>query len=646
MQLPHIPSDVPFTGEQKAWLAGFLAGLNTRIGLPSEPAPAAVAAAATAAVAAPAVGGGAAPQPEAAAGPAAADAGPRPLLIVYGTQTGNAEYVAEQVETAAAEHGFAAETKDMGDMDLDTLAAAKHLVIVCSTYGEGEMPDDAEDFWQEVAGPDAPRLDGAFFGVVALGDSIYDGFCQAGKNFDARLAELGATRVIDRVDCDVDYQGPADEWIVDALPALAAAGAEPAVATAAVVAEQVAAEPVAEEPAPAIADTPVAEPPAPEAAPAKSTSKSDWGRKNPYPATIVTNSVLSGATSAKEVRHIEISLGDSGIAYEPGDGISIAAVNDPSVVDLILKRIGATGDEVIKDRKTEHSLRDALTYHYEIGVPTKYLVDYIAKRTHDPEIGHLVDTGDHEALDAWLYGRDVLDVLNVDPDLTITPEELIAELKPLAARVYSISSSPRVHEGSVHITMAAVRYRTGDRDRGGVCSTYLADRRPVGEQVGVYITPNKSFRLPADDAKVIMIGPGTGVAPFRAFLHERVHRGATGDNWLFFGDQHRASDFIYADEFGQFVTDGVLTHLDLAFSRDQEHKVYVQNRMLEKGAEFFSWLESGAHIYVCGDATRMAHDVDEALHEIVAQHGGLSANGAEAYISKLKSDKRYLRDVY
>ena len=653
MQLPHIPADVPFTGEQKAWLAGFLAGLNTRIGLPSEVVPASgQASQATPAVAT----GAAAPQPQAAEpGPAAS--GPRSLLVVYGTQTGNAEYVAEQVETAAAEHGFAAETKDMGDMDLDTLAAASHLVIVCSTYGEGEMPDDAEDFWQEVAGPGAPRLDGTYFGVVALGDSIYDGFCQAGKNFDARLAELGAIRVIDRVDCDVDYQGPADDWVAEALPALAAAGAEPASAVAepeaaevpapeTAVTETAAPEIVIPEPgAPEPSDSPATEASAPKA-PAKATGKSDWGRKNPYPATIVTNSVLSGATSAKEVRHIEISLGDSGIAYEPGDGISIAAVNDPAVVDLILKRIGATGDEVIKDRKTEHTLREALTHHYEIGVPTKYLVDYIAKRTNDPEIGHLVDTGDHEALDAWLYGRDVLDVLNVDPDLTITPEELIAELKPLAARVYSISSSPRVHSGSVHITMAAVRYRTGDRDRGGVCSTYLADRRAVGEQVGVYITPNKSFRLPADDAKVIMIGPGTGVAPFRAFLHERVSRGATGDNWLFFGDQHRSSDFIYADEFGQFVTDGVLTHLDLAFSRDQEHKVYVQNRMLEKGAEFFSWLESGAHVYVCGDATRMAHDVDEALHEIIAQHGKLSANDAETYISKLKSDKRYLRDVY
>ncbi|HMS76839.1 sulfite reductase flavoprotein subunit alpha [Gordonia sp. (in: high G+C Gram-positive bacteria)] len=640
MELPHIPADVPFTGEQKAWLAGFLAGLNTRIGLPSEPAQ--PAASATAPISAATIDA-AAPATQPAAEPAAAEAGPRPLLIVYGTQTGNAEYVAEQIETAAAEHGFAAATKDMGDMDLDTLAAAGHLVIVCSTYGEGEMPDDAEDFWQEVAGPDAPRLEGTYFGVVALGDSIYDGFCQAGKNFDARIAELGATRVIDRVDCDVDYQGPADDWIAEALPALAAAGAAAAVEEPAV--EVPTPEPTITEPA--VAEPAVVEvPETPEPAPAKSGGKSAWGRKNPYPATIITNSVLSGATSAKEVRHIEISLGDSGIAYEPGDGISIAAVNDPVVVDLILKRIGATGDEVIKDRKTEHSLREALTHHYEVGVPTKYLVDYIAKRTHDPEISHLVDTGDHEALDAWLYGRDVLDVLNVDPNLTITPEELIAELKPLAARVYSISSSPRVHSGSVHITMATVRYRTGNRDRGGVCSTYLADRRSVGEQVGVYITPNKSFRLPADDAKVIMIGPGTGVAPFRAFLHERVSQGATGENWLFFGDQHRASDFIYADEFGQFVTDGVLTHLDLAFSRDQEHKVYVQNRMLEKGAEFFSWLESGAHIYVCGDATRMAHDVDEALHELIAEHGGLSANDTEAYISKLKSDKRYLRDVY
>lgn len=636
MELPHIPSDVPFTGEQKAWLAGFLAGLNTRMAMPAGLVPAATAPTAPQAAAQPAA------QPAAAAPPT----GPGKLLILYGTQTGNAEWIADQAKDTAAELGFDVTLADMGEATLDQLAAAQSLLVVVSTYGEGEMPDDAEDFWLEVAGDSAPRLEALRYAVCGLGDSIYDGFCQAAKNFDGRLHELGATRVVERVECDVDFQKPADEWIPGALEALGAAPAAPA--TAEDVVDEVVAEPVViEEPAvveePVIAE-PVVEPaPVVEPKPEKAVA---WGRKNPYPATIVANTVLSGPTSAKEVRHCVISLGDSGIAYEPGDGLSIQPINDTVLVDRVLARLGATGDEVITDRKTERTLREALTHHYEIAMPSKYLVDYVAARTGDAELTHLAATGDHESLDAWLWGRDVLDVLNVDPSLTITPEELLGELRPLAHRVYSISSSPNTHAGTVHITMAVVRYRAFDRDRGGVCSTYLADRVDDGTKVSVFITPNRSFRLPDDDAPVIMIGPGTGVAPFRSFLHERAHRGATGDNWLFFGDQHRESDFAYADELEQFVTDGLLTRLDLAFSRDQEHKVYVQDRMREQSAALYEWLQRGAYVYVCGDATRMAHDVNTALLEVIAKEGGLDDAAATHYLEELKSTKRYLRDVY
>ncbi|MFT4088592.1 MAG: sulfite reductase subunit alpha [Gordonia sp. (in: high G+C Gram-positive bacteria)] len=592
MELPYIPSDVPFTGEQKAWFAGFLAGLNSRMAMPA---------------------GFDGQQAAALAGTGQQALGAAGLLIVYGTQTGNAEMVAEQAKDSAAELGLQAVLADMSDVTAAQVAAAGRLLVVVSTYGEGDMPDNAEDLWEALAADDAPRLEGLSYAVFGLGDSAYDGFCQAAKNFDGRLAELGAERVVERAECDVDFQKPADTWLPRALQALAAASTT----AVAVPAEQPAATPTA--------------------------GKPKYGRKNPYPATLLANTVLSGPASSKEVRHLVISLGDSGLEYAPGDGISIVPVNDDTLVNRLLNRIGASGEELITDRKTQRTLREALTSHYEISTPSKYLIDYVASRTGDAELTH--SAMDPEALDAW-PGPDVLDVLNVDPALTLTPEELIGELRPLTPRVYSISSSPRAHNGTVHITMATVRYTSDDRERGGVCSTYLADRRGEGDEVQVYITPNKSFRLPGDDAPVIMIGPGTGVAPFRSFLHERSARGARGENWLFFGDQHRESDFLYSAELEQFITDGLLTRLDLAFSRDQEHKIYVQDRMREHGEELYRWLERGAHVYVCGDATRMAHDVDVALQEIVAQHGDLDPDKAGLYVSDLKKDKRYSRDVY
>ncbi|MET4165030.1 MULTISPECIES: sulfite reductase subunit alpha [Gordonia] len=385
------------------------------------------------------------------------------------------------------------------------------------------------------------------------------------------------------------------------------------------------------------------------ASPARRTGKavrSPWNRRNPYPATVVTNELLSGPGSAKEVRHLELDLGDSGISYEPGDGIGIAPANDPELVDLLLNRLGAAGDEIIADRKATYTLREALTSRYEISAPSKYLVRAVADRTGHPELSRLLDAGDPQALDAWLHGLDVLDLLDLDPTFAPTPEELLEELSPLAHREYSISSSPRVHGDTVHITMATVRYTVADRDRGGVCSTHLADRCAPGDTVPVFVSPNKKFRLPADDVAAVMIGPGTGIAPFRAFLHERAATGATGSNWLFFGDQHREHDHLYAEELDRLVAGGVLNRLDLAFSRDQEHKVYVQDRIREHGAELFAWLETGAHLYVCGDAATMADDVDAALHEIVAEHGGLDADQAAGYVDGLRSENRYLRDVY
>ncbi|GAB16910.1 NADPH--sulfite reductase flavoprotein alpha-component [Gordonia effusa NBRC 100432] len=600
MQLPYIPADVPFTGDQKAWLAGFLAGLNTRINI------------------APATPG----VPAVAGSTSTADAGPVAIQIVYGSQTGTAEFLAEEAANVARAKGFLPLICGLDELEISTLAAVRRLLVITSTYGEGDMPDNAEFFWQELAAPTAPPLPGLFYSVLALGDSSYDGFCQAGKNIDARLAELGATRVVDRTDCDLDFEDPAAAWTAAAIDALARVDADSAPAVS------------------AIEDTTA------DAAPSKTPRKSTWNRKNPYRATILANSVLSGPGSDKEVRHVVLSLGDSGITYRPGDGISIAPINDPALVSAVIERLGVSGDTVITDRKGEVTLADALTHRFEISTPSKYLVDYIAQRSQDPELTHLTATGDREALDAWLWGKDVLDLLNIDAALPITPDELLAELRPLQPRVYSISSSPLAHADTVHITMDTVRYRSGGRRRGGVCSTFLADRCEVGSDVGVFISTNNSFRLPDDDTDVVMIGPGTGIAPFRSFLHERAQRGASGRNWLFFGDQHQACDFSYADELDQFSADGVLTRLDLAFSRDQDHKIYVQNRMNDAGAELFSWLDGGAHLYVCGDATRMARDVDAMLHEIVGKHGGFDPAGAQDFINQLKKNKRYVRDVY
>lgn len=377
------------------------------------------------------------------------------------------------------------------------------------------------------------------------------------------------------------------------------------------------------------------------------SKRSPWNRKNPYRAQLVANRRLSGPASAKEVRHLAVALGDSGIAYAAGDGLGVKPVNDPSVVSAVIERLGAPAETAVHTKSGEISLADALTREYEIGIPSTDLIEAVAETAHDAELDHVLQNGDRASFDAWTWGRDVVDVLDLDPTLSLDPAEFLGLLRPLQHRSYSISSSPIVHDDVVHLTVSAVRYRSAERDRGGVCSTFLVDRLAAEDEVGVFLSANKSFRLPPDDdTPVVMVGPGTGVAPFRAFLHERRARGASGKNWLFFGDQHRECDFLYEDELTDFQRTGLLTRLDLAFSRDQPQRIYVQHRMREAGKQLYSWLEAGAYFYVCGDAARMAKGVDEALHEIVADHGGRSSDAAEDYVNDLKLSKRYLRDVY
>ncbi|MFD3838929.1 sulfite reductase flavoprotein subunit alpha [Streptomyces sp. NPDC058642] len=560
-----IPADAPFSAQQESWLAGFIAGI-------------------------------------AAAGrrdSAGADAPAATVDVLIGTQTGNAELVADDVVAGARARGLGGRATALDDVTPEALAAMSHVIVVTSTYGEGEMPDNAGLFWEALQSDTAPRLEGVRYSVLGLGDRGYDDFCQAAKLIDTRLEQLGATRLHERVDCDVDFEEPAGEWTTAVLDLVAAeTGAK---------------------------GTGAAE------APKK--PRSPWNKRTPYPSRLATNRLLSAPHSAKEIRHYEFDLGDSGITYEAGDALAVVPVNDAALVEALLEHLGASGD-----RESAELLRT----EREIRTPSKELIADLVERAPASELASVVAHGDRSDLDSWLWGRDVLDLLRDAGPAAPALAELLPFLRPLQARQYSISSSPLAHPGSVHLTVASVRYGRYE----GVASTYLADRVDASP-VGIYLQPNASFSVPADDdAPMVMIGPGTGIAPFRGFLHERAARGASGRNWLFFGDQHRETDYVYEDELTELQTRGVLTELDLAFSRDQAEKIYVQTRMRERSRELYAWLEEGAHLYVCGDASRMAKDVETALLGIIAEQRGRGEDDAAEYLADLRRAKRYVRDVY
>ncbi|NTZ91711.1 diflavin oxidoreductase [Agrobacterium tumefaciens] len=587
MKIPYIPQDAPFNGDQRVWLAGFLAGLHSRAAMGLETSVAAA-------------------TPKAAASV---------LNILVGTQTGNAEALAMDIAAAARVQAMQPVVTALDDVSMDSLSSMKRVIVVTSTYGEGEMPDNAQLFWEALATDAAPRLDEMNFAVLALGDTGYDGFCQAGKLIDTRFEQLGGRRMKTRIDCDIDFEDASAAWIGETLPLALAIGGDNA----------------------AIAAPVVAEPPA--------RAKQGWGRKNPYSSRVSVNRLLSSPASSKEIRHYEFELGASGLDYEAGDALGVVPLNDPKLVGALLECFGASADGEVAG--LDRPIGDALLNMFEISTPSRELVAEIGKRAGHDELSYILANGDREQLAAFLWSKDILDLLNLGGKPVFNIAEFVTFLKPLQHRAYSISSSPLVAENSVHLTIASVRYRAEGRERGGVCSTYLADRVEAGQNAGIFVSPNKAFRVPQDnDAPAIMVGPGTGIAPFRAFLQERQARGAAGKNWLFFGDQHRQSDFIYESELGEMSRDGVLTRLDLAFSRDQAEKIYVQTRMRQNGKALYQWLEEGGYFYVCGDATRMAKDVDDALHQIVADEAGISAEAAADYVNRLKREKRYLRDVY
>jgi sulfite reductase (NADPH) flavoprotein alpha-component len=547
----------------------------------------------------------------AAAPAAAAPVSAGKLTVLYGTESGNAENLADRAVKDAKKKGFKAVMKNMADISPSDLAKEENLLVIVSTWGDGDAPETAVAFHKEFMAADL-KLDGVKFSVCGLGDTSYEKFCEIGKQFDARLEQLGGKRVAPRADCDVDYEDTFTGWFAVAMTALAP--------TSTVVSAPVATVAVSEE----------------------------FGKKNPFPSEVIDNVLLNGEGSAKETIHVELSLEGSGLSYEPGDALAVQPTNCPNMVKDILAAAKLQGTEEIEVKGTgKKLLADALREDFDITALSKAVLKKLATVTSSAKLDSLLAEDANEQLRAYIEGREIVDaLLDFAPD-GIPADALAGLFRKLPVRLYSIASSPLAHPDEVHLTVAAVRYETHGRSRKGVCSTYLSDVAKTGSSVPVFVQPNKNFRLPADGGTpIIMVGPGTGVAPFRSFVEHRAALGSTGKNWLFFGDQRYTYDFLYQLEWQDFLKDGQLTKLDLAFSRDQPEKVYVQDKMLEKGAELYAWLEEGAHFYVCGDASRMAADVHEALISIVQNFGAKSREDAEAYVEELKKSKRYQRDVY
>ncbi len=580
MSTNYISDDAPFNAEQRVWLnnlvSNFINDLTSGKGLSG-------------------VGGEVVP-----------------VKILFGSQTGNSEALAKKLAKVMAKGNFAPEVVDMGDYEPGSLTVDENILIITSTYGDGEPPDNAADLHEFILSDAAPRLENLNYSIFALGDTEYPDFCKCGIEFDDRLAELGANRIFPRVDCDVEYDELYNQWKKGVLDALGATAAPLTVSD----------------------DDEV---------------EDGYSKTNPFPSAILNKYNLNGSGSQRETHHIEFSLEGSDLEYHAGDALSVLPVNPEDVVDEIIKSLPFnTNDEVpFPSGKAEGSLKDALMYHYDIRSLSKGLLEEWQKRSGSPYLRALMQGGTKEDFDNFIWGRELVDLVTDCPADFADGEEFVSVLKKLQPRLYSISSSPKAHLGEVHLTVAIVRYHSNYRDRGGVCSSFLADR-VEGVQPKVFVHVNKAFRLPTDLSKpIIMCGPGTGIAPFRAFLEERRATEATGKNWLLFGNPHEATDFLYRNEIDAMLEDGTLSKLDTAFSRDQAEKIYVQDRMIEAGAELWQWLhDDGGYFYVCGDASRMAKDVDVALHKIAQQHGGLSEEDAKAYFKQMKKDKRYARDVY
>jgi sulfite reductase (NADPH) flavoprotein alpha-component len=587
--LPYIPDNAPFTPEQRGWLNGLLAGLFSAA--PATPAPA------TASL---------------------------KIAVLYASQSGTAEGFARKVTKELKANGYIASLISLEGYTPAALATERYAVIIASTYGEGEAPEAVKPFYEQLCLEHFPRYGDLFYSVLALGDSNYEQFCKFGSDLDQKLFALGGVRLCDRIDCDLDLDEPFARWQTTLLTRLT---------------EIVTARPASAAPAAAISATPSS---------LASTNAPTHTRANPYLAPIVDKRPLTHEVSSKLTLHMAFSIDDSSLKYEAGDSCGIIPQNDLRLVEEILHTLNFSPQVPVQlPHAGATTLIDALLNHLQITRLTRKMIEAYATIGQCHTLSRLLIPEQQSHLEKYTYDRGLIDLLHDYPGVLLDPADFVAMLPKLAPRLYSISSSPLAHAGEIHTTVAVVRYRSHNRERGGVCSTLLADRIPTGERLPIYIQPNKKFRLPQQaDAPIIMIGPGTGIAPFRSFLHQRRALGSTGRNWLFFGDRSARTDFLYRDELESMQADKHLTRLDLAFSRDQEHKVYVQDKMLEQAPLFWSWLQDGASIYVCGDAARMAKDVDDTIHTIAEQQGNLNQETASEYVQQLKDQHRYHRDIY
>ncbi|MCI2840684.1 assimilatory sulfite reductase (NADPH) flavoprotein subunit [Staphylococcus hominis] len=540
----------------------------------------------------------------------------RAITLLYGSETGNAQGLAEIFEERLSNIGHNVTLKAMDEFKPKNLKNVEDLFIITSTQGEGDPPDNAAELHEFIHGRKAPKLEGVRFSVLALGDQTYEFFCQTGKDFDKKLEELGAERLYERVDCDVDYEEDAEKWMANVINTIDSApeGTQ---------SEQVVSESI------------------------KSAKEKKYSKANPYQAEVLENINLNGRGSNKETRHIEFLLDNFGEEYEVGDCLVVLPQNDPALVELLMSTLGwDPGDQIeISEDGDTISLEEALTSYFEITKLTRPLLQNAAAYFDNEALEDKVQ--DSEWIQNYIEGRDFIDLLNDFPPEELEPEDLYQILRKLPPREYSISSSYQSLPDEVHITVGAVRYNTHGRDRSGVCSVQFAERIQPGDTVPIYLKRNPNFKFPKDgDTPVIMIGPGTGIAPFRAHMQEREEYGYKGNTWLFFGDQHFTTDFLYQTEWQEWLKDGVLEKMNVAFSRDTDQKVYVQHRIAEHSKEFNEWLEKGASIYICGDEKNMAKDVHQAIRNVLVKEQNLTEEDAESYLKQMKKDKRYQRDVY
>jgi sulfite reductase (NADPH) flavoprotein alpha-component len=583
---PFLPEDIDMlnkvvaktTPQQRAWLAGFFAGFE-------------------------AAQGGSAQAAVPAAKPRA------PLTILYASESGNTETLAGKAKKAAQKHGLDAKVFDMADADLSLLAKSKNIVVYAATWGEGDPPSRAVDFYQALMSDAAPRIDGVRFAVLALGDTAYTQFCAIGKAIDARLEELGGVRVADRVDLDLDYAKQAADWTEKSLAKLAPQEA-PAGGTVVHV------------------DFGGA------AVPASDDDEPRYTAENPLEAEIATLINLNGTGSTRETWHAEFAFDDPAFTYQPGDAVGLIPENDPVLVDELLKAVGLASDAALLLK---------LQKSYDVTTLSRSAVENYAKLTGRGDVKALLEG---EAYPKFATDRQLVDLFETYPE-KLTAEQLVSLLRPLPGRLYSVASSLKAHPGEAHLLVGAVRWESHGKVRKGVSSTYLGERRKVGSTAKIYVKPNRHYRLPADGhTPIIMIGAGTGVAPYRAFVEERVATGAKGKSWLFFGERNFTNDFLYQLEWQDYLASGDLTRIDLAFSRDQPEKIYVQHRLWERRADIAGWLEDGAHLYICGDEKGMAKDVDQTLVKILAEAAKGDEEAGRAKLKELTKAGRYQRDVY